>query len=125
MLEGARQRVELGLHGAAGIGGQLADGDDRGVGGVLAMRRREGVVDEDVAERGELSGEFLVVLFFLGMKAGVFETKNVAVLHRGDRLFGGGSDAVLGEGHRLLDDARHFGGDGFERILQLAALSAG
>ncbi len=120
-LEGALQRVELGAHGAARISGQAGDGDDRGVGGMLAMRRRKRIVDEEVAERGEAAGELAVVVFFLGMKAGVFQAKNIAVLHRGDRALRRRPDAVLGKRHRLFDDPRHRGGDGLERILGIAA----
>ena len=47
------ERLELGLHGAARIGGQLV-GEALGR-GVRAMRGREGVVDVDVAERRQLA----------------------------------------------------------------------
>ena len=86
------------------------------------MRRRKRVVDKDIAERGEAAGELAVVVFFLGMKAGVFQAKNIAVLHRGDGFLRRRPDAILGKGHRLFDDPRHRGGDGFERILGIAAL---
>ena len=88
------------------------------------MRRRESVIDKDVAERRELFGEVLVVLFLAGMEAGIFQTKNVAVLHRGDRGLGFGADAILGEGDGTLDDARHFGGDRPQRILRVRSLGA-
>ncbi len=83
-LERLLQRIELGLHGAAGIGGQIGCRHDCRIRGVLAMRDRKGVIDKDVAERREFLGEVLVVLFLAGMEAGVFQTKNVAVFHRGD-----------------------------------------
>ena len=77
------QRLELGLHGAAGIGRQLvAEALGRGMG---AVRGREGVVDPDVAELGQFGDEGGIVLFFLLVEAGVLEAEDVAVLHRGDR----------------------------------------
>src|SRR5262249_47037606 len=64
-----RERLELILHGAAGIGGQpAAEALDRSMG---AVRRREGVVDEDIAERGELRHEFRIVALLAAMEAGV------------------------------------------------------
>ena len=51
------QRIELGLHGAAGIGGEVRHRHDRGIGGVLAVRHGKGVVDEQIAERCEFFGE--------------------------------------------------------------------
>ena len=88
------------------------------------MRGREGVVDPDVAELGELSDERRIVLFFLLVEAGVLQTKNVAVLHRGDGFGGGLADAVLGKGDRLLDHLRQRRRDGLQRILRIAALGA-
>jgi len=79
------QRVEFGLHGTPGVGRQhvaKALG-----GGVRAMRRRESVVDPDVAELCQLRDKARVVLFFFFMKTRVFETKDIAVLHLGDGFF--------------------------------------
>ena len=96
------QRVELGLHGAAGIGRQLvAEAFGRGM---RAVRRRERVVDPDVAELGQFGDEGRIVLFFFLVEAGVFQAEDVAVLHRRDGLGRGLADAVVGEGDRLLDD---------------------
>ena len=65
------QRLELGLHGAAGIGRQLvAEAFGRGVG---AVRGREGVVDVDVAELRQLRDEGRIVLLFLLVEAGVLQ----------------------------------------------------
>ena len=47
-------------------------------GGVRAMRGAEGVVDVDVAQRGEFFGEGRVVLFFLGMEAQVLQQQHFA-----------------------------------------------
>ncbi len=90
----------------------------------FAMRGREGVIDEDVAERREFFREFLVVLFLAGMKAGVFQTKNVAVFHRGNRGLGFRADAVFGEGDGPFDDARHFGGHRAQRLFRVRSLGA-
>ena len=86
------------------------------------MRDRERVVDKQIAQRCELFGERLIVFFFLGMEAGVFQAQNIAVLHPGDGGFRFRADAVFGESHRPLDDARDFGGDGLERILRIKSL---
>ena len=58
------------------------------------MRARESVVDPDVAELRKLSDECRIVLFLAGMKAGVLETENLAVLHCGDGHLCNGADAV-------------------------------
>ena len=114
------QRVELGLHGAAGIGGQLvAEAFGRGM---RAVRRRERVVDPDVAELCQFRHEGRIVLLLFLVEAGVLQAEDVAILHRGDGLGSGLADAVVGEGDRLVDDLRQCGGDGLERILGVAAL---
>ena len=111
---------EFGLHGAPGVGGKLvAETFSRRV---RAMRGRERVVDPDVAELGQRGDEGRIVLFFAGMEAGVFETQNVAGLHGGDRALGRLADAVVGEFHRALDDARDLGGDRLERLFRVAPL---
>ena len=72
------QRFELLLHGAPGVGGeQMGDRLDRGV---RAVRDREGVVDIDVAQRGELGGESGIVFFFALMEAGILQAQNIARL---------------------------------------------
>ena len=116
------ERVELGLHGAAGIGRQLvAEALGRGM---RAVRGREGVVDPDVAELGQFRDEGRIVLFFFLVEAGVFQAQDVAILHRGDRLLRRLADAIIGERDRLLDHARQCRGDGLERILVVAPLRA-
>ena len=89
------ERLELGLHGAAGIGRQLvAEPFGRGM---RAVRGREGVVDPDVAELGERGDEGRIVLLLALVEAGVLQQQDVAGLHRGDRGLGLVADAVLGE----------------------------
>ena len=65
-----------------------------------------------------------IVLFLAGMKAGVLQADDVAVLHRRHRAFGGVADAVVDEFDRPLDDVRDLGGDRLERIFLVAALRA-
>jgi len=75
-----------------------------------AVRRGEGVGDEDVAELDHLGGQRRVVLGLTLVEAGVLEHQNVAVLHGGDRLLGFRPDAIGSEGDRLaehLGDRRH------------------
>jgi hypothetical protein len=76
-LQYVGERLELVLHGAASIGRQpVADALDRGVG---AVRHREGVVDEDVAERGELRDEIGIVALLARMEAGVLQAQDVCL----------------------------------------------
>src|SRR4051794_17354074 len=89
-----------------------------------AMRRREGVVDPDVAELGQLRGERRIVLFFLWMEAGILQTKDVAVLHRSDRLLCGLADAVIRKRDRLADHLRQRRSDRFQRVLGIASLGS-
>ena len=104
IAERLRQRLQLRLHRAAGVGRQLVgEALGRGVG---AVGGGEGVVDVDVAELGELVDEGRVVLFLRLVEAGVLEQQDVAVLHRGDRLRRPVADAVGGEGDRPLDHVR-------------------
>ena len=114
------ERVEFGLHGAPGIGRQFVA--EAFGGSVRAVRRREGVVDPDVAELCQLGDERRIVVFLFFMEAGIFQTKDVAVLHRRDGLFGDFADAIVGEGDRLLDHLRQRRGDRLQRILGVASL---
>ena len=86
------------------------------------MRRREGVVDVDIAELRELLDERRIVLFLFLVEAGVLQQQHVAVLHRGDSLFGSLADAVVREADVLLEDVRDLMRDGLERLLRVAAL---
>src|SRR5262249_24416048 len=109
--ERTRQRIQLGLHGATRIGGELSYRDDAGGAGMRPMRRGTGVVDENVAERGKLLSKVVIVLFLARMNPGVFKTENVAVFHGSDRGFGFGPDTIFGKGDRPLDEPGHFGRD--------------
>ncbi len=66
--------------------------------GVRAVRRAEGVVDVEVAERGELFGEPVVVLLLLLVEAQVFEQQHVAVIQLRDCRLGLLADTVVREG---------------------------
>ena len=86
LVEHLFERFQFGLHGAAGISRQqMREPFGRGM---RAVRHREGVVDEDIAELGERGAELRIVLLFARMEARVLETKNVAGMHRGDRALG-------------------------------------
>ena len=90
--------------------------------GVRAVGGGEGVVDVDVAELGQRGDERGIVLLLARVEAGVFEQQDVAGLHRGDRGFGRGADAVLGEGDRPARRCARRGGDRLQRLLRVAAL---
>ena len=62
-----------------------------------AVRGGKRVVDPDVAEFGQFGDECRIVLFLVLVEAGIFQTEDVAVLHRGDGLGGDVADAVIGE----------------------------
>ena len=70
------------------------------------MRGREGVVDVDVAQRGELVDEGRVVLLLLLVEAEVLQQQHVARLEIAHALFGLLADAILGEGDRLAERLR-------------------
>jgi len=62
MIERLAERFQLGLHGAARIGGKLVR---KTLGrGVRAVRGREGIIDENVAEPCEFLDECRIVFFF-------------------------------------------------------------
>ncbi len=109
------ERFQLGLHAASGIGGQLV-GEAFGR-SMRAMRRREGIIHIDVAERCELRHEARLVLLFLLVEPGVLQTEDVPRIHRVDRGLGLVADAVLGKRDGPLDDARDRRRDRFERLL--------
>ena len=114
------ERVEFGLHGAAGIGRQLvAEAFGRGM---RAVRRRERVVDPDVAELCQLGDEGRIVLLFLFVEAGVFQAKDVAILHRGDRFGAASPMQSSAKPTGLLDDLRQRSRDRLQRLLGVASL---
>ena len=63
----------------------------------------------------------MIVVLLAGMKAGVFQTEDIAGLHCGDRAFGDLADAVVGKADRPADDGRDRGSNRLERFLGVAA----
>ena len=86
-----------------------------------AMRHRERVVDEDVAERGELIDEGGVVAFFPGVEARVLQAQDVARLHRVDRRHGLLAHAILGERHRPFEHLRNRRRQRLQRLGRIAS----
>ena len=83
------------------------------------MRRRKGVVDENIAVLGEFVDKGAVVLLLALVEAGVFEQQHVAVLHRGDRLRRRRADAIAGESHRAPEQVFDRRGDGAQRVFRV------
>ncbi len=104
MLERAAEMLELGLHQPSGRARQQA-GDRRGR-GMGAMRGGEGVVDVEIAERGELAGEGGVVFLLGGVEAQILEQRDLARRQPGDDRLGRRAAAILGEGDRAADRGR-------------------
>ena len=63
------------------------------------MRRRERVIDIEIAELRELRGEVRVVLLLARVEAQIFQQRDLARLQRGDDPLGLGSDAIGRETH--------------------------
>src|SRR5437588_7806028 len=85
--------------------------------GVRAMRGPEGIIDIDVAEFRESTGELWVVRFLPGMKTQIFQERDVAVLHRGNDLFRHLANYVVTEDDRLIDQGVQMIADWSERVL--------
>src|SRR5438552_15521004 len=67
------------------------------------MRGPEGIIDIDVAEFRESTGELWIVCFLPGMKTQILQERDVAILHRGDDLFRHLAHYVVTEDDRLID----------------------
>jgi hypothetical protein len=107
------QRLQFGLHGAAGKGRQeMRKPFGRGV---RAMRRGEGVVHIDIAVFGQRAHEIRIVLFLALVEPRVLQEEHVAVRHRLDRLPGRLADAVFGKADMAAEFGFHRPGDGFQR----------
>src|SRR5207253_4744348 len=104
LLHPKTHRARLAEHGKA---------DSRGV---RAMRGPEGIIDIDVAEFRESTGELWVVRFLPGMKTQIFQERDVAVLHRGDDLFRHLANYVVTEDDRLIDQGVQMIADWSERV---------
>ena len=117
LVEHAAQRVDLLHQQRAGVGRQQAR--DGVGGGVRAMRGREGIADEDVAELGQLRGEGRIVLLLALVEAQVLQHGDVAVLQRGHHLGRRLADAVGREGDRLAEQLAQLVGHRLQRILRI------
>ena len=94
---------QLFFHEQAG-GGLLDEARDADNGGMRAMRGAEGIANENaVAESGKLFGKSLVVFFFLGMEANVFQNENFAVAQGFALAFGARADAIERKRHRATE----------------------
>jgi hypothetical protein len=65
--------------------------------GVRAVGSREGVVDIEVAQIGQLLGEDRIIGFFRRMEAHILKQQHAARIQIADGLDGGAADAVVGE----------------------------
>src|SRR5262249_57381615 len=118
-LQYFRERLEFILHGAPGIGRQpVTDAFDRGM---CAVRHREGVVDEDVAERSELRDESGIVALFARMEAGVLQAQDLARFHGVHRRRRPFADAILRERDRPLKHGRDRWCERLERLLWIGS----
>src|SRR6266478_456033 len=84
-----------------------------------AMRRREGVVDVEIAERGERLRESRIVLLLRRMKAEIFEERHLSrpePVHDGARLL---ADAILGEAGLAPDRRRQWGYERAQRVFRV------
>ena len=110
----AGERRELRLHRAAGVGRQAARQPLRRCMG--AVGGREGVVDEDVAQRRQLLDEGGLVLLLPGVKARVLQEHDVAVLHGADGRMHDVAHRGGHEGHGAAQLLGQREGDGPQRV---------
>ncbi len=117
LLQRGAEMFQFFLHEAPRSGGQQTrDALGRGVG---AVRRREGVVHVDVAQRREGLGEARVVGFFLRVEAQVLQQGDAAGLQALRRRFRRRADAVRRETDLLAQDLRNLRHQGLQRHLRV------
>src|SRR6266436_1932355 len=105
-----------------GRGGLLDEACDADDGSMRAMRGAEGITDEKaVAESGELFRKGLVVLFFFGMEADIFEQEDIAVGEGFALRFRNGPDTVRGESNRPADEFLELLGYLHQRVFRIGA----
>ncbi len=123
VFEGGAERLQFGLHVLPRRRRQeVRQRRDRGV---RAVRRRERVIDIEVAERRQLLREAGVVLFLLRVEAQVFQQRHLAGVQCGDDARRLGADAVAGEMHRPAADRPAQRLDqGPQRLRRIGALRA-
>ena len=83
-------------------------------GSMRTVSRSESVVDEDVAEGGELTAEFLVVALFFHMEARVFQKHAFAFLASLDFRLSVGTDHVFGKSDLAVQKLVEPVGDGLQ-----------
>ena len=93
--------------------------------GVRAVRGREGVVDEEVAEGCQRFCERRIVLFLALMKTRVFENENSAIRKCGDGLLRRFTHAIRSQRHGCADERSEGFGDGGERVLAVGPILQG
>ena len=82
------------------------------------MRRRERVIDIEIAVHRQGGGKVRIVGLLAGVKAKVFEQKHLTALERGHRRTGRWANAVIGERHRTAEQLA-------ERLVRLKGLRLG
>ncbi len=97
VFERGAERLEFGLHVLAGRRRQqMRQRLDRGM---RPVRRRERIIDIDIAERRQLAGEVGVVLLLARVEAQILQQRDLAGPQRIDDPLGLGSDAIGREMH--------------------------
>src|SRR5262245_33158928 len=89
-----------------------------------AVRGGKGIVDEEVAERGQLRDKSRIVALLAGMEAGVFQAQDVAGFHGVHRRRGAFTDAILRERHGALENVGERRHDATERLGRIGPLRA-
>src|SRR5947199_404874 len=103
-------------------GGLLDDARDADNGGMRAMRGAEGIANENaVAESGKLFGKSLIVFFFLGMEANVFQDENFTVAQGFALAFGAWADAIERERSGIAEELFQLFRGGPQGIFQVGA----
>ncbi len=83
------------------------------------MRRRERVVDVNVAERGELRDELRIVVLLALVEAGILEAEDFALPHGGDGSLRSFADAVRCERHRPVEHPGNGRDQRLQRLLRI------
>ena len=114
LLEGGAEVLQLLLHQKPGDRGLEQMGHRLG-GGVGAVRRAEGVVHVEIAQRGELPGQRRIVLLLAGPEARVLDESDAAAGQPPRHRHAGGQ--VLDELERDAEHPLHVAQDLAQRVL--------
>ncbi len=90
--------------------------------GVGAVRARERIADEDVAELRKLAREGRIILLFALVETKIFQHGDTAVVERSNRLSRFRTDAVVAERDRPAEKSLQRLGNGLQRKLGLRAV---